>query len=258
MFRPNRRVAVPATADIRGYGRAGFALSTFAGVKKKELRQHSATVLLISTRGSSSDPLMSTGDQQDGRALLLVLVEACGDKYDDGVVVMAAQDAIALNTYTGLGPFRVDWQRNNSAFLDSTGSAVPAGLQRRQFLEALRLRAHAATRDPPRAPEALAGLHSALIAKTLAPEPMLGELTTACNALTTSGVDVLTSNKTRVDVIMSATTTQGGKACKACNGRGIAEATARNTSERYPEDRGRSYGRRGGRGRGYEARGRGY
>ena len=109
----------------------------------------------------------------------LTLVEEYGGKHDDGVVAMATQDAIALNTHTGLGPFRADCQRNNGAYLDPTGSAVPVGMQLPQFLEALRPHAHATTIDLPRAPEAMAGLHSALVARTLTPEQMLGELTIA-------------------------------------------------------------------------------
>ena len=101
--------------DIRGYGRAGFALSTFEGIEKKELRQHIATIILISTRGCASDLLMSAEDQRDGRTLFPTFVEEYGGKYDDGAVAMVAQDAIALNTHTELGPFRADQQRNNHA-----------------------------------------------------------------------------------------------------------------------------------------------
>ena len=141
----------------------------FENAEKKELRQHLATFLLISTRRGASDLVMSTEDQQFGRALFLILVEEYGGKYDDDAVAMAAQDAMVLNTHTGLGPFRADWQTNNRAYIDSTGSAVPPGMQRRQFLEALRPHTYAATRDPPRAPDALSGMHTALMAKTLKP-----------------------------------------------------------------------------------------
>ena len=54
---------------------------------------------------------MSAEDQRDGRTLFLTPVEEYGGKYDNGAAAMAAQDVIALNTYTGLGPFRADWQR---------------------------------------------------------------------------------------------------------------------------------------------------
>ena len=97
----------------------------------KELWEHPATILLISTRGGTSDRLMSVDDQQDGRALFLILMEEYGGNHDDGAVAMVTQDAIALNTYTGIGPFRAARQKNNRAYLGSTGSAVPAGMQRR-------------------------------------------------------------------------------------------------------------------------------
>ena len=48
---------------------------------------------------------MSTEDQQDGRALILILVEEYGGKHDDGAVAMAIQDTVAFNAYTGAGPF---------------------------------------------------------------------------------------------------------------------------------------------------------
>ena len=70
----------------------------FENAEKKELRQHLATFLLISTRRGASDLVMSTEDQQFGRALFLILVEEYGGKYDDDAVAMAAQDAVALNT----------------------------------------------------------------------------------------------------------------------------------------------------------------
>ena len=92
-----------------------------------------------------------------------------GGKHDDGAVAMAAQSAMALNTYTDIGPFLATWQKNNCAYLDSTGPVVPAGMQRRQFPEALRTHARGTTRDPPRAPEAMSGLHSALMAEELIP-----------------------------------------------------------------------------------------
>ena len=52
---------------------------------------------------------MSVVDQQDGRALFMIITAEYGGKYDDGAIVMAAQDAIVLNIYTGAGPFRAPW-----------------------------------------------------------------------------------------------------------------------------------------------------
>ena len=74
---------------------------------------------------------MSAEDQQDGRALFLILVEEYGGEHDDGTVAMAVRGAMALNMCTGIGPFRAAWQKNNRAYLDSTGSAVPTGMRRR-------------------------------------------------------------------------------------------------------------------------------
>ena len=216
----------PATKDIRGYGRVTFDLAALTGDEKKELRSHLATFLLHSTRGAASDLLMGVDDQEDGRTMLLSLVEEHGVKYDGGAVAMAALDAMALNTYMGIGPFRADWQRNNRAYFDSTGSAIPLAMQRRQFLEVMRTHAHATTRDPPRGLEALAGLHSALMAKTLTPEQMFGELTTACNALTASGVDVFAGNKVGTDLVLPAVIPRGTGTCESCNGRGTVEAAA--------------------------------
>ena len=244
----------PTTADIRGYGRAGFALSTLEGVEKKDLRQHIATALLISTRGAANGLLVSTEDQQDSRELCLIFMKECGGKHDDGAVAMVAQGVMALNMYKGAGPFRVAWQKNNSAYLDSTGSAVPVGMQRRQFLEALRTHAHWTTRNPPRTSEALSGLYSVLITNELTPEQMLGELTIACNALTAFGVDVPAGRKGGTDLVLSAATTQGMRTCDSCNGRGTIELTAHNTSGRY--DR-RDERDRGGRGDGCGGRDRG-
>ena len=62
-------------AEVRGCGRAGFDLSTFKDIEMKELQEHLATILLISTRGGTSDLLMSAEDQQDGRALFLILMD---------------------------------------------------------------------------------------------------------------------------------------------------------------------------------------
>ena len=244
-----------------------FDLCTLPGLSsgdvKKELRSHLANVLLIRTRGAASDLLMSVDDQEDGRKMFMVLAGEYGGKYDDDAVAMAVLDAMALSTHMGLGPFRADWQKNDRAYLDSTGFAVPLAMQRRQFLEAMRTHAHATTRDPPRGHEALAGLHSALMAKTLrthahattrdplrghealaglhsalmaktlTPGPMLGELTTACNALTASGVDVFAGNKVGSDLVLSAATARGMRTCESCNGCGTAEATAHNTIGRY-------------------------
>ena len=70
---------------------------------------------------------------------------------------MAAQDVMALNTHTGAGSFRATWQKNNRAYLDSTGSAVPAGMQRRQFLEALRTHTHTGLRGIVTSPRGAAG-----------------------------------------------------------------------------------------------------
>ena len=72
-------------------------------------------------------------------------------------------------------------------------------MRRRQFLETLQPHAHWTTGDPPRAPEALSGLHSALMTKELTSEQMLGEFKVACNALTASGVDVFAGNKGGTD-----------------------------------------------------------
>ena len=166
---------------------------------------------------------MSVDDQRDGRALFLTLVEEYSGKYDDGAVAMTAQDAMTLDMYTDLGPFRASWRKNNRAYLDSTGSAVLAGMQRRQLLETLRPHTHATTRDPPRAHGALAGLHSALMTKTLMTEQIFNELTIACNALAASDVDVLAGNKVGTDFILSAATTQGTKTCQSCHGRGTVE-----------------------------------
>ena len=224
----------PTTADIREYRRTTFALSTFKGVEKKELRKHLATALRISTRGGAIDLLMSIEDQQDGHALFLIPVEEYCGKYDDGAIAMAALDVTALNTYTGLELFRADWQKNNRAYLGSTGSAVPPGMQRRQFLEALRTHANAAIRDPPRAPEALAGLHLALMAETLTPEQMLGELTIARNALTASGVDVFAGDNVGADLVLSAATARGTNTYESCNGRGTVELS-RSHSEHHAQ-----------------------
>ena len=90
---------------------------------------------------------MSVGDQRDGRTLFLILVEEYSGKCDDRAVAMAAQDAMALNMYTDTGEFRANWQRNNRAYLDSTGSEVLEGMQRRQILEALRPHTHTHTHD---------------------------------------------------------------------------------------------------------------
>ena len=38
--------------------------------------------------------------------MFLVLVEECSGKHDDGAAEPVAQNAIALNTLTGLGHFR--------------------------------------------------------------------------------------------------------------------------------------------------------
>ena len=117
-------------------------------------------------------------------------------------------------------------------------------MRRRQFLEAMRTHAHATTRDPPRGPGALAGLHSALMFKTLMPEHMLSELTTAYNALTASGANVSAGNKVETYLVLSAATARGMGTCESCNGSGAAEATAHNTIGRL--DR-RDRGDRGGR-----------
>ena len=92
---------------------------------------------------------MSVGNQEDGRRMFLFLEEEHGGKYDDDAVAMAALDAMASNTYMGLGPFQADRQKNNRAYLDSTGFAARLAMQRREFLETMRTHAHATTRDPP-------------------------------------------------------------------------------------------------------------
>ena len=112
------------------------------------------------------------------------------------------------------------------------------------------------TGDSPGAPGALAGLHSAFMAKMLTPDRMFDELTTACNALTASGANVSANNKAKTDLVLFTTTAQGGKTCEACDGCGVAETTARSTFGRYPEDRTRSYDRRDDRGHDYDARGK--
>ena len=80
----------------------------------------------------------------------------------------------------------------------------------------------------------MAGLHSAFMAKAVTPGHIFSELTIARNAPTTSGVDVFTGNKARADLVLPATTTQGGKTCETCNGRGAIGTTAHNTSGRHP------------------------
>ena len=95
-------------AVIRGYGHVEFTLSALDGAEKEPLRRHVATILLISARGDANDLLMNSGDLRDGRMMLLLLVEEYSGKHDDGAVAMAAQDEIALNMFTGLGPFRAE------------------------------------------------------------------------------------------------------------------------------------------------------
>ena len=90
---------------------------------------------------------MSVDNQEDGRTRLLTLVEEYGGKYDNGAVAMVALGAMAFNTHIGLGPFRADWQKNDRAYLDSTGFAVPLAMQRLQFLEGMIIQSHATTRD---------------------------------------------------------------------------------------------------------------
>ena len=69
--------------------------------------------------------------------------------------------------------------------------------------------------------------------KELTPEQMLGELTTARNALTASGADVLAGNKGGTDFFLSVATTQGAKTCDSCNGRCTIETAVHNTLGRY-------------------------
>ena len=52
---------------------------------------------------------MIAEDQQDEQALFLILVEEYNRKHDGGAVAMVAQDAMALYTYTGIGPSRATW-----------------------------------------------------------------------------------------------------------------------------------------------------
>ena len=98
----------PAILDIRDYGHAAFALSALEGPKKAALRGHIATILLMSTRGSASDLLMSANDHRRGRPnAVLLLVEEYGGKHD-GAVAMAAQDTIAFDVHTGNWSLKVD------------------------------------------------------------------------------------------------------------------------------------------------------
>ena len=101
-------------------------------------------------------------------------------------------------------------------------------------------------------------MYTALVAKTLTPGHMFAKLANACNALTAFGVNMFANDKTRQDLVLSATTTERHEnTCEACDGRGVIEATVRGTSGRYPGDRTRSYDRCDGRGRGQDARSRG-
>jgi hypothetical protein len=77
------------------------------------------------------------------------------------------------------------------------------------------------------------------MAKALTPEQMLGELTTSCNALTASGVNVFAGNKAGTDLVLSAATARGTRTCESCNGRGAIEATSHNTFGRYVRHDGR-------------------
>ena len=46
---------------------------------------------------------------------VLDLVEEYGGIHDDGAVATAALDAMALNTYVWIGPFKADWLRKYRA-----------------------------------------------------------------------------------------------------------------------------------------------
>ena len=69
---------------------------------------------------------MNSYDLRDGQAMFLIIVKEYSGKHDDGAVTMAAQDAIAFNTFTGLGPFSAAWKRNQRAYFDSMGSYITA------------------------------------------------------------------------------------------------------------------------------------
>ena len=82
--------------------------------------------------------------------------------------------------------------------------------------------------------------------KTLTPEQMLGELATACTALTASGVYVLAGNKIGIDLVLSVATARGTRTRESRNERGTVEATSLNTLGRYDRRDGRGRGERGG------------
>ena len=63
---------------------------------------------------------MSYDRPPGGQAIFLIFVEEYSSSNDDDAMASAAQDAIALNSFSGLGPFRSAWSRNKQAYLDAT------------------------------------------------------------------------------------------------------------------------------------------
>ena len=100
-------------------------------------------MLSIGTRGEAQAHGVNYGKSTIGRRsdFLIPMQEYSGSN-DGGATALAAQDAIALNSFVGLDPFRPAWKRNKQTCFDTTGSEVPEVKQRRQVLaiEALRLR----------------------------------------------------------------------------------------------------------------------
>ena len=108
------------------YGRAGFALYALDGGGKEELRRHLTVVLSVSTREEAQGLCMSyVQHADDGQVAFLILASEYSGSDDDSETTLAAQDAIAFDSFSGFGPLRLAWNRNKQTYSDTTGSEVP-------------------------------------------------------------------------------------------------------------------------------------